>query len=58
MVLLKTIVILMTAWIGTAWPYSWTSLLLTISFAVLCLSLAYEQYNEERAMRSGGPETA
>jgi len=58
MVLLKMIVVFITAWIGTMWPYSWTSLILTLSLAVLCLSLAYEQRGKVGQVRIRGHRTA
>lgn len=42
--IVRVIMVLVAAWIGTLWPTSWTSLLGTAATATLFLAMAYDNH--------------
>ena len=49
---LKTMLVLIFAWIATMWPGAWTALLMLVALSAMCLGMALERYFSQRQRKT------
>jgi hypothetical protein len=54
---LKTMLVLIFAWIATMWPGAWTALLLMIALSAMFLGMALERYFSGRTAAAASVST-
>jgi fatty-acid desaturase len=52
---LKTMLVLIFAWIASVWPSAWTALLMMVALSAMCIGMAMERYFAGRAMDARKP---